>query len=606
GLTKAGPGTLTLGSDNPYTGVTTINGGVLVLNTPNFNTYRGGDILINNGSTLRVTQTGGSVRYDFQGKTFAFDSAGGGTIDTGTGVNFVFATAYNVTNRIVTSGGARDSIIGNSGINMGDQPGDATVFDVARGADANSDLTVRVPMGNVGLGGVIKTGSGILELAGTNTYSGPTTVNNGTMVVSGLLPAGGRIMDNGMVVFNRSDTLKVTGAIAGTGALTQNGSGAIELANNPTYTGATTVSNGALRLAGGRVAATTLPVTSGLIARFDAAALTGLANGDTVSIWNDTSGSGNDASLAAGTPTYAAGALNGRAVVRFPGDGNSSFSFPEQSDIKTVFWVVNEANVSLHFLLGDNTAYNFHRGDGGLIWNSTYASSYIQNGTTRKNGAVVNGTTTALGTGWNMLDVVTSGGGVIADQITLDRNIANRSWSGDIAEIIIYNTALTAAQVQQVEDYLNYKWGVGVPANVNLSSSSGVSVAPNALFGGGGSAGNVTVAANGIIEGGYNSAGTLTLSNLTFNGAGTIKVSATAGTTPLVVNNTLALSTTPVSISLANAPTTGTYHLLQFGTLTGTGGFTIPPTRIYTLAINGNYLDLIVSGHLQQQRRPDG
>ena len=204
GLTKAGPGTLTLGSDNPYTGVTTINGGVLVLNTANFNTYRGAGIFINNGSTLRVTQTGGSVRYDFQGTTFTFDSVGGGAIDTGTGVNFVFATADNLTNHIVTSGGARNSIIGNSGINMGGNAGDATVFEVARGTDASSDLTVQVPMGNLGLGGVIKTGNGILELAGVNTYSG------GTTVAGGILSLTGQLAGPGPVTVNDNTTLRVT------------------------------------------------------------------------------------------------------------------------------------------------------------------------------------------------------------------------------------------------------------------------------------------------------------------------------------------------------------------------------------------------------------
>jgi autotransporter-associated beta strand protein len=207
GLTKAGPGTLTLNGDNPYTGNTVINGGTLVLNTPSFNTYRGGGIFINNGSTLRVTQSGGSTRYDFQGKTFTFDSLGGGTIDTGTGVNFVFATANNLTNYFVTSGGARDSLIGNSGINMGGNAGDSTVFNVARGTDTSIDLAVLVAMGNLGLGGITKTGPGILELGRANTYTGPTTVAAGTLLLNGSLVAASAV------------TVATDGTLGGTGVI---------------------------------------------------------------------------------------------------------------------------------------------------------------------------------------------------------------------------------------------------------------------------------------------------------------------------------------------------------------------------------------------------
>jgi hypothetical protein len=43
--------------------------------------------------------------------------------------------------------------------------------------------------------------------------------------------------------------------------------------------------------------------------------------------------------------------------------------------------------------------------------------------------------------------------------ICYDRN-THCGWSGDLAEVIIFNTALTISQRQQVEGYLAWKWGL--------------------------------------------------------------------------------------------------------------------------------------------------
>ncbi|HEX7260766.1 MAG TPA: autotransporter-associated beta strand repeat-containing protein, partial [Luteolibacter sp.] len=52
-------GTITLSGNNTYTGATTVACGTLVLKTPGFNTYTGGQININNGATLKVEDGGG-------------------------------------------------------------------------------------------------------------------------------------------------------------------------------------------------------------------------------------------------------------------------------------------------------------------------------------------------------------------------------------------------------------------------------------------------------------------------------------------------------------------------------------------------------------------
>ena len=80
--------------------------------------------------------------------------------------------------------------------------------------------------------------------------------------------------------------------------------------------------------------------------------------------------------------------------------------------------------------------------------------------------------------------------------------------------------------------------------NGPLSTSSAVSVSSSATFGGGGSAGTVTVASGGAIEGGQAGVGSLTLNgDLTFNGAGALNLANIAGAASIVnVNGNLTAS----------------------------------------------------------------
>lgn len=218
------------------------------------------------------------------------------------------------------------------------------------------------------------------------------------------------------------------------------------------------------------VALTTSPVSVGLVLHYDADSITGLSDGNAVTSLTDLSNSGNNTTALQGAaPTYETNELNGKSIIRFAVDGNSSFSFPQQSNIQTVFWVSKQASVGTdkNFLLGDSANYDFHRGGLDQLWGG-YTSAKIRNGVTRLNGQVVNGTAATLGTSWKLVDVVTTGGGVSANSLSRDRNIGGRSWNGDIAEILIYNTALNSTQVAAVEAYLDAKWAVvPVPLPVN-------------------------------------------------------------------------------------------------------------------------------------------
>ncbi len=215
--------------------------------------------------------------------------------------------------------------------------------------------------------------------------------------------------------------------------------------------------------------------------------------------------------------------LNGKPVVRFPSNGDSAFSFPTLTTLRTAFWVLKESTNGVHFLLGDDTTYHFHRGANGEIFSGQYANANIKNGTTRLMGAVVNATNTLLGPGFRIVSVVTAGN-VEASTLCKDRTIAGRSWDGDIAEVILYDRALNGTEEAQVGLYLAQKyalpttynsappgytldgsaWGNGYVGVWHLDSTAVTDASPKSHP----ASANSATATTGIVNGGLNYSGT--------------------------------------------------------------------------------------------------
>ena len=134
-------------------------------------------------------------------------------------------------------------------------------YAVANGMTLNVDTEIHVRQfggginGDItGAGGINKTGNGRLTLAGTNSYSGITNIAAGVLEVGSGGATGslgsGNVTNAGTLKFNRTGSLNVPGNISGAGPVEHNGTGTTILAGTNTYSGATTVNAGNLRVAG--------------------------------------------------------------------------------------------------------------------------------------------------------------------------------------------------------------------------------------------------------------------------------------------------------------------------------------------------------------------
>lgn len=232
GLVVTG-GTQVLSGVNTYTGGTTVAGGVLILS--------GGGTL--GAANAPLTVTGGTLNLGGTSQTVGTFTMDGGVVTGGS----LAASVFDV------RGGTIDaSLIGNGTLV---QSGLGTT--ILSGANSYTGGTIVMSgvltlagSGTLGAAtGPVNLMGGILDLGGTTQTTGVLTLDGGALIDSG---GQGRLDAAAFDV--RAGA--IDGVLGGAADLTKSGSGAVVLSAVNTYTGATTITGGALALAGpGAIAA---------------------------------------------------------------------------------------------------------------------------------------------------------------------------------------------------------------------------------------------------------------------------------------------------------------------------------------------------------------
>ena len=204
-LTQAGNNTLSLTTQNTYTGGTIVNGGTLALAGygSSIGTIRG-NLTINAGGTVNaddnwafgignggysnscvstITINGGVLNFTGApgaGGTSATNiTMTGGTIS---GNAFDWYFGITTTPTLSTNFSSTTAVI-SSGLNI--RVGGNVTFNVTSARTSSGvDLLISEPIGTNGYnegGGIIKSGAGLLCLSGANTYAGSTTISDGVL-----------------------------------------------------------------------------------------------------------------------------------------------------------------------------------------------------------------------------------------------------------------------------------------------------------------------------------------------------------------------------------------------------------------------------------------
>jgi Lamin Tail Domain/CotH kinase protein len=238
--------------------------------------------------------------------------------------------------------------------------------------------------------------------------------------------------------------------------------------------------------------ATGLTVTANLAARYRAGALTGLANGATVTTWTDTAlgdGVSQNGSAGSSTPTYRASATpNGKPAVRFDGNDESrttlspgitatgGFAYfivlkgnsTQSSDAYIFDRALTGGGNPLASLKAQGGVFALQKrytdgsGLGGPISTSAISSTSWQVVAVRRNRTLnrfemwVNGA--LQGTESD------TGAALTPDPINIGTHATNISggFNGDIAELLIYKDGLSETDFQSVGSYLTSEYGIAV------------------------------------------------------------------------------------------------------------------------------------------------
>jgi len=240
--------------------------------------------------------------------------------------------------------------------------------------------------------------------------------------------------------------------------------------------------------------ATIIDTTPGLLYHLDPS-IGVTQSGGAVSAWNDANANGVSFTQATAVkqPTFLAtdAAFNNKPAIRFDGDltGNSGGSAPNAdrlvfgtstAGVQTVI-IVNSVFQQRNL----DGVWGLNNGDTGIRRkdaNTWQATTNGGNGNDFPTSTIVNGTTTFtqslntpsifIATG-NSTTLASTGLG----EYFLAGTNTPRPWNGDIAEVAVYNRALSASEIQSIDSFLGSKYNITVapePATLGLISAAGL------------------------------------------------------------------------------------------------------------------------------------
>jgi len=246
-------------------------------------------------TTFAGATTVGGIGPNFgEGNSRGMVKVEGGVITTSTAAaslanHFILGRYASTTGEMLVTGGTftarQDFYVGGSGTGTLTLSGSGGMMQVAR---LFISSTIASQMNATGGTGAVTVSSGTLLVTGTgagsnlfvgtnSTGTGSLTINgSGVVIVGGTLSRGavgainlqaggtlqigtgstggvllggsGSLVNDGTLVFNRSNALIYSGTISGTGSVVKSGAGTLTLTGTNTYTGSTTVNSGTLNL----------------------------------------------------------------------------------------------------------------------------------------------------------------------------------------------------------------------------------------------------------------------------------------------------------------------------------------------------------------------
>jgi fibronectin-binding autotransporter adhesin len=289
-------------------------------------------------------------------------------------------------------------------------------------------------VGNGGLGGFTKIGTGILNLTAGTNYSGLTTVNNGTVNFTGTTTVGAVTVNSGAANFNSA---------AATGAVTVNGgsatftgaatTGAVNVAaGSATFNSTANTSGGAINISGGTTNFNGTTTAGAVSVSNGATYLNGAA---TVGAINVTGGTLNvNAATTSGAVTVTSGTMNVAGAMTYSGPttiGNGTLHLNQLGNFNG-----NTPTVQL-----DASTL----GTGAI---TTWANAYSAGGFTG------NGTVTSGISGFNGKNVISFNGSQALTNATAGVALGS-------SETIFYVGALSGAANRRLAGGISNNWLMG-------------------------------------------------------------------------------------------------------------------------------------------------